>query len=386
MISLKDIQRLSKLGGKEFYITSLYLAVDRHQSGDYKIILKDLLKDRRQKLSDYRKQNRLTRDQANSIEKDFEKLETYILHDHVHKDNSKGLVAFSSSANHFWETFELPQPVPNYLNADLDPYVRPLSEMICDHRSYGILLVDSAKAKLLEVHLGFVREHVDIRDTVDSKIKYGGIDGTQEKKLDHAHQEQVHKHFKKVAAETKKMADQSDWMWLVIGGRQNMIQQFEAFLHSSIRKSVVGHIMVEPDAALSDILQKAEDVTRKAEQKYENDLIERLRNEAHGNGGRGIFGLQPTLQHLRRGGVSTLVVSNGYAAPGFVCHKCFFIGVPEEKGSQNTCPICSGQAHDVHDVVDEAITFALMQGCKVENTKEHPRLKIMGNIGALLRF
>jgi len=386
MISHRDIQRLSKLGGKEHYITSLYLSIDRHQKSDYKIIAKDLLKDRRQKLSEYKNNGRLSRTQATSIASDFDKLEQYVQHDFVHKEQSKGLVLFSSSANQFWEIFELPQEVPNYLNADLDPYVRPLSELLCDHRSYAILLVDSQKAKILEVNLGFVREHADIRDPVNPRIKFGGIDGTQEQKLENAHHEQTNKHYKHVAAETEKLFHARDLMWLVIGGRQDIIHRFEMLLSGPVRKSVIGHIVVDPDAPLVTILSKAEDVAHMAEQKHENELIERLRSEAHGHGGKGIFGLQPTLQHLRRGGVNTLVISKGYQAPGFVCHKCFFIGVPEEKGDKNTCPICRGHAHDVGDVVDEAITFALMQGCKVENTAEHPRLKIMGNIGALLRF
>ena len=93
-----------------------------------------------------------------------------------------------------------------------------------------------------------------------------------------------------------------------------------------------------------------------------------------------------TLQSLRKGGVNTLVVAKGFTAPGFVCHKCFFIGTPEEKGAKDTCPICSGAAHNVDDVIEEAITFAFMQGCRVENTAENSRLKIMGNVGALLRF
>lgn len=386
MISQKDIQRLSKLGGKEHYITSLYLCIDRHQPSDYKIALKDMLKDRRQKLADYKNNGKLSRDQATSIGSDFDKLEQYVQHDFVHKEHSKGLVLFSSSANSFWEAFELPQRVPNYLNADLDPYVRPLSELLCDHRNYAIVLVDRAKAKILEVNLGFVRELADFRDDVLPRTKFGGIDGMQEQKIEHAHQEQVNKHFKRVAAEADKLFASRDLTWVVIGGRQNMIQQFESFLPAHIRKTIVGHMVVEPEAPLADVLSKAENVARTAEQKYENDLIEKLRNEAHGNGGKGIFGLQPTLQQLRRGGVNTLVISKGYEAPGFVCHNCFFIGVPEEKGAKNTCPICNGRAHDVGDVVDEAITFAFMQGCRVENTAEHPRLKIMGNIGALLRY
>ena len=89
---------------------------------------------------------------------------------------------------------------------------------------------------------------------------------------------------------------------------------------------------------------------------------------------------------LKHDGVSTLVVTKGFQAPGFVCHKCFFIGTLDEKGTKNTCPICAGPAHEVEDVIEEAITFAYMQGCRVESTAQNSRMKIMGDFGALLRF
>lgn len=387
MLTQKAIERLSKLGSKDFFITSLYLNVDRNaKNNDYKIVLKDLLKEKRQRLESVKVERKLTREQTQSIENDFTKLEQFINSGYIHKDNHKGLVIFCSAGNNFWEMFELPQPVADYLNVDIDPYVRPLSELVCDHRSYAILLVDSAKAKMFGVHLGFVKEQFHIQNTVQPKIKYGGIDGMDERKVDRAHDEMVAKHFKHVAGEAEKLLAAGDMVWLIMGGRQNMINQFESLLSGQTRKKIIGHIVVEPEAPLTDVLYKAEEVAKQAEKKYETELIEKLRAEAHGTGGKGIFGLQPTLQSLRRGGVNTLVIAKGYTAPGFVCHKCFFIGVPEEKGAKNTCPICSGDAHDVHDVIDEAITFAFMQGCRVENTAENSRLKIMGNIGAILRY
>ncbi len=386
MLTHKTIERLSKMGQKEFYMTSFYLNIDKGHHHDFKIVTKDLLKDRRHKLEQYRAAKKITRAQAQSIEKDFEKIEHFVQHELIHADPHKGLVIFSCTAAQFWEKMELPQAVASYLNADYDPFVRPLSELICAHRSYAVLLIDSAKARILNVTLGLVKEHLHIEDPVQPKIKYGGIEGTQERNIGRAHDEMVHKHYKHVAAEAEKLFDHKDLTWLIIGGKQKIISQFESLLSGNIRKKVIGHMVVEPEAPLHDILRKSEEVAKRAEEKYETDLINRLKGEAHTSGGKGTFGLQPTLQSLRKGGVNTLVVAKGFTAPGFVCHKCFFIGTPEEKGARDTCPICAGAAHNVDDVVEEAITFAFMQGCRVENTRENSRLKIMGNVGALLRY
>ncbi len=387
MLTQKTIERLSKMGSKDNFITSLYLNIDRTaHHHDYKIAFKAVLKERRQRLDAVKSERRLDRNQVQSIEHDFSRLENFVLHEFVHKQASKGLVAFSSTILHYWEVFELPVAVPDYLNVDYDPYVRPLSDLLCENRSYAVVLVDSTKAKLFDVTLGFAREHLTWVDDVQAKVKYGGLEGIQERNIDRAHDEMVAKHFKRIAAETEKLMDSKDMMWLVVGGRQNMITQFESTLSAAARKKIIGHMVVEPDAPLSGVLKKSEEVARKAEHKYELELIDRLRGESQGSGGKGVVGLQPTLQSLRRGGVQTLMVTKGFQAPGFVCHKCFFIGIPDEKGDADSCPICSGPVHLLDDVVEEAITYAYMQGCRVENTAENSRMKIMGDIGALLRF
>lgn len=387
MLTQKVIERLSKMGSKEHFISSLYLNINKNEKNhDYRIAMKTLLKEKRHRLDIVKHEKRLSREQVQSIESDFTKMEGFVTHEFIHKDASKGLVVFSSSILNYWETMELPQPVKDYLNVDYDPFIRPLSDLMCDHRSYAIALVDSSKAKLFDVTLGFVNEHLSWTDDVSSKTKFGGFEGTQERHADNAHGELMNKHFKKIATETEKLIDTKDIPWLVIGGRQNMITSFEAALSVSVRKKVVGHVVVEPDAPLAEVIRRTEDAARKAEDKHQADVIDRLRNEAQGNNGKGVHGLQPTLQSLRRGGVNTLVVTKGFTAPGFVCHKCFFIGTPDEKGSGASCPICGGPAHELEDVVEEAITYAYMQGCRVENTNENSRMKIMGNIGALLRY
>ncbi len=384
MLTQKTIERLSKMGSKDYFITSLYLHLDKNNN--HKIALKDLLKDRRQRLEQIKLEKKMNREQMVSLEKDFLKIEQFVHHEFLHNDHHKGLAVFSCHAADFWETLELPQPVPNHLNADYDPYVRTLSELLCEHRNYAVVLVDSAKAKIMDVTLGFVKEHLSIQNDVPSKIKYGGIEGSQERNINRAHDEMVQKHFKHVAGEAEKLVENKDLIWLIVGGRQNMISQFESHLTQATRKKIIGHMVVEPEAPLSDILKKSEEIARQAEKKHETKLVDKLRGEANTAGGKGIFGLQPTLQALRKGGVYTLIVAKSFKAPGFVCHKCFFIGTPEEKGAKDTCPICSGPAHSVDDVIEEAITFAYMQGCRVESTADHSRLKIMGNIGALLRF
>lgn len=387
MLNHKMIERLAKMVSKDYLITSFYLNVDRSQKNhDPKIVLKDLLKEKRAALNDPKNKERYTRDQLISVEEDLNKIEHYVLHEFVHKDIHNGLAIFSSSRAKFWEVISLVHPVTDYLGFDYDTYIRPLSEVASEYGRYAVVLVDSKKAKIFDVRQGFANPHLAIEDESQPKVKFGGQDGLQERNIDRQHDELVLKHLKHVAEETNKLFTQNEIQWLIIGGRQQIIGQFEPLLAHPLRKQIIGHMVVEPDASLNDILKKSAEVSRAARDTHETDLIAKLKNEAHAKGGKGIFGLQPTLQSLRRGGIHTLIVTKGFQSPGFVCHKCYFVGTPEEKNNGNQCPICAIDAHDVPDIVEEAITFAYMQGCVVENVSQNSRLKLMGNIGALLRY
>ena len=153
-----------------------------------------------------------------------------------------------------------------------------------------------------------------------------------------------------------------------------------------MHKKLIGHIVVDPDTSLPDVLKKSQEIARIAQEKHEMSLVARLKNESHSKSGKGIFGLQPTLQSLRRGGVDTLILTKGFMSPGIKCKSCGFLGIPEEKDGAQQCPVCSAVLHPVPDVLEEAVTFAYKSGCKVESLAENSRFKLMGNVGALLRF
>ena len=385
MLSQNFVERLSKLGSKDGLITSLYLNVDLEHKRDYRLVLKDLIKDRRDKLPVVAKKRRLSKQQVTSIGTDFQRIEDFVQHEWVADANCRGLVVFSSHHRKLWEVIELPHSVESYLNVDHDPYIRPLSELLSKHKSYAVLLIDSAKAKIFDVTVGLLREHLVIQDQVSSRVKSGGFEGTQEKKLEHAREEELKKHYKHVSQELEELFRGRDFEWLILGGAKQIISQFEPYLSRDLRKKTIGHLVVSPDAPLNTVLEKARGIARKAEEAFEEKLIGKLRQETFSNSGKGVYGLQPTLQALRRGSVDTLIISRILREPGFLCHDCFFIGTKGESSS-NACPVCGATINEVEDVIDEAITYSYMQGCKVEHTEDHGRLKMMENIGAILRF
>lgn len=385
MLDHRRIEALARIGNREHLITSVYLNIDRTKPHpELKAIWKDLLRQQRQHADQQKIE--LTHRQKTELESDLAHIERFILNEFVHKDFSKGLVIFACAPLKLWEILELPQPVPDLLVCDYDTYIRPLSELVSAHRRHMIILVDSKKAKIIDVALGFARVHLAIDDEIQPKVKFGGMDGVKERNIDRAHEEMVTKHLKKVAQEAKSLFDAKFFNWIIIGGRQALLNQFRPFLPYDMHKKLIGQIVVEPEAPLNAILKKSEEITRLALDKHEADMIARLKSETHAKSGKGIFGLQPTLHSLRRGSVDTLIITRGFRSAGIKCLSCSFIGTPEETSNDHQCPVCSSPVYPVRDVIEDAITYAYKNGCKVDNVNENSRLKMMGNVGAILRF
>jgi len=103
--------------------------------------------------------------------------------------------------------------------------------------------------------------------------------------------------------------------------------------------------------------------------------------DAVGAGNGGTAGLEPVLAALVERRVDTLLVSDGFEAPGWRCGSCGYVAV---KGRR--CPVCNSNMSEVEDVVEEAVEAALAQSCRVEVCRENADLDVLGRIGAVLRF
>jgi peptide subunit release factor 1 (eRF1) len=98
------------------------------------------------------------------------------------------------------------------------------------------------------------------------------------------------------------------------------------------------------------------------------------------SGSRGVVGLEATLAALADKRVGTLVVSEGFAAPGARCPACGHTGIAVRQ-----CPSCGTPTAAIDDVVDVLVGQALAQGATVEFARG-TELDRYGRIGALTRY
>jgi len=85
--------------------------------------------------------------------KNFEKTLDMIF-DYIHKREKHGIVIFASYANKFFRAYNVSVPVENLFVVDSSPYIKPIVELIDRYESYGLILINSHKAKMYVVYAG----------------------------------------------------------------------------------------------------------------------------------------------------------------------------------------------------------------------------------------
>jgi peptide subunit release factor 1 (eRF1) len=166
---------------------------------------------------------------------------------------------------------------------------------------------------------------------------------------------------------------------LVVAGPDRAVAGLEGHLRPEIRRRIVGRAGLSLLAGTREVHEAVTAVARAAERRHEAEIVEQLRQAAVRADGRGVVGLEATLAALGDKRVGTLVVSEGFHAPGARCPACGRTGIDIRQ-----CPSCGTTTAEIDDVIEDAIGQALAQGSTVEFARG-TELDRYGHIGALTR-
>jgi len=377
MISYELVWQLLKRSDKKFPTTSLYLDLSssRFTTRDAEIVLKGLIKEKRRELDGMP----ASREEKQSAADDLEKLARFVSME-LDRKGAKGLAVFSSSAAKTWEVFPLPGPVASVLFIDRGPYIRPFTMLLDEYERYCTVLVDRERARVFAVTLGEIEEQSQFLDEVPGKVRASGWGGYDERRIERHIEDHVHRHLKRAADVAYELFQRRKFDRLIIGGRGEVLADFEKLLHSYLKERISARINIDASVSLEEALKRTMEVHREIEESSDRELVQRLIENTRA-GGLGVLGLRATLGALRRNQVHTLVLEIGYVEKGVVCDACGFIGTDEKK-----CPVCGTETRAVPDIVEEAIREALRHDAKVAHIGTVTGLAKEGRIGTVLRF
>ena len=304
-----------------------------------------------------------------------------IIEDYVGKGGSKkdrkGLVIFASDIHNFLKVYELKIPVENLMVVDTSPYIRPLARLIDEYEAFGLVLLDSQRAKIYVVSSGKVEVAKKKGIDVINKHKKGGWSQARFQRL----RKGAIDHFlKEVSEDVEKLFREDDIKKIIIAGSGTAKNTFKDFLSPNIKSNVVDVIDIDFDEAEGIIISKAEEIVSEDEKKKSDENVLRLKEEILRNG-LAVHGLKETMDAVSNGQMDLLLVSKDYKVRGWICEKCQTV----EAGVLEKCPYCESDTSEV-DVIEEIIEFAKRKDTEIEFVGDNLVLDELGGVGGLLRY
>ena len=307
---------------------------------------------------------------------DLTKIEGFVK-EGIDRSGVRGIAIFSCAPDGLWEVIELPVPVHNRLTVNAAPQVRQLEAVLDENERFGVLLVDRQRARLFVFELGVLVERSELFDELPRHE-----DDKGEWDRDHVHDHQAtaaRAHLRRAAQVAFEVDRAQPFDHLILGGPSEVVADLEREMHSYLADRIAARISVAVGAREEDIRQAALAVEVDVNRRQADRLVEKVREKI--GTGAAVAGLNPVLGALGEHRIESLLVSDGFAVPGWHCGTCDRLCSVGPR-----CASCGAAMDKVEDVVDEAIAMALQQRARVTTCTSSADLDVMGQIAALLRF
>lgn len=376
MLDEKELQELIGFEGGGRPVLSVYLNVDPtwHTTDGYKLRLRHLLEEVAEA----------------SDPADLAAVEHYI--EREYDWSGKSVAMFSCASAGLWRAYSLPVQIRSLARVAEKPYVKPLANVMDRYGRFVVAVVDRQGAKLYLFHLGELVETAGTMGEEVRRVKGGGGttvptgSGSRGRTGDAGHlaayMEQVAlRNLREAADLTARFCQAHKVDRLILGGTEETVAQFRGLLPKALQDRVIGSTPLSMNASENEVLSRAIEIITEYDHKREIELVDKIITAA-AKGSNGVVRLDDTLGALHEGRIQTLVVSDGYRAPGYQCQGCGYITAQK----LDTCPFCGSAVREIPDVVEMAIEQVMEWGGTVEVVHNVPALDSAGHIGALLRY
>lgn len=377
LTSRQQIQALARVESERFLTTSVYLDTDKGRLTKKEIAVtsKNLVSQGWTQLASLD----ASKSRKGSLSQDLEKISRFVTQV-LPSYNAAGLAVFSCAGTNFWQDFSLPRPPRNHIFFGRMPYVRPLSSILQEYHRICALLLYRTEARWYDIFLGEIALLERLTSDVPSKVREGGWQGYESKRIERHIDAHLHDHFKKAAQKTFDQFKKNQFDWLFLGCKEEYRAEIEPLLHPYLRERLKGWLKTNSNDSEDKILRQAIEIEKKLKTEEEVELVQTIVTELE-KGGRAVSGIKDVLRKLNAAEVQTLVLSRHFALEGRLCPKCRYLYVDEVR-----CPVCEVKTEKVQDIVHESVHAAMDKKCGVKYVTLPSRLDRYGKIGAFLRY
>src|SRR3954454_21576994 len=259
----------------------------------------------------------LSHDARKGLEEDVKRADAFLRD--LSPKGAHGFALFACDGAGLFEGFRLPRPIDRRAVIIDSPFVEPLVELLCAGGNWMVVLVNRSVGRLLRGDGHNFQERAAIQDDVHGQHSQGGW---SQARYQRSVDEDVMDHLKNVADAVFVRFKRAPFDNLLLGGPGETRSDFEGRLHPYLRERLAGWIDIDVENSSTD------DVARSAREKIddhtrasERPALDRVQ-EGVAKKGRGVAGLEPTLEALNERRVETLLLQEGFSSAGCTCPQC----------------------------------------------------------------
>ena len=354
-------------------VVSLYLnlASDQHGRDNYDAFV-------RKAFAEHLKAFKESSAERASLERDMERINTYLA-DEVNR-SANGLALFASSGGaEFFEAIQLDVPLEeHWFFIGSVPHLYPLAKVIDQYPRYASLLLDTHRARIFVFGLGAVERREQVTSEKTRRNSMGGWSQARyQRRADNIHTN----HVKEVVDALDRIVQQDKIQHIIVAGDDVVVPLLKAQLPKHLEEKIVDVLSLQRDAGEDEIVEATLEVLRQKDAESDAERVQELIGAWQGSG-LGVVGPTATLKALQMGQVEELLISGTAqelrkaklpddAAPGPV--------------KAETSAVAAGDETQLK-LADELVTRAQQTGASVRIIEDPALLKDFGGVGALLRF
>lgn len=243
----ETLKKLAGFANSQFPILSVYIGTAEKKSAPSSVISSIFHSQVHQNLGE---------EEQKKFRKDLKRIDEYFKT--IYDSRGNRSIVFFTADKKLWEVLEFEFYLPPLCTISYSPYIHPIMEAFGEYKPYLVLLADREKAKLFTVHLGEIKEHIDLFNAdVPQRVKHGDDTWDQQDKIMRHIEDHLHRHLKLIAQKTKEFYQEHPVSFVIVGGHKEIIPKVKKHLIYPLNKMVLGEFITELNIPLNEVFLKS---------------------------------------------------------------------------------------------------------------------------------
>ena len=364
MLTPDILRRLSDLAGPERAFLTVYL-----DAGDDHSVLD----------SRFARIRTLLADQPDEAEHFKKSLDTArgLLEEHGAPEGGS-LAIFASWGADLSEAYALPAPVGSRVWMGDAPFVRPIYELMDEHETFAVAVVDNTRAKIFLVTADEAAQEASVRGDVKNSVKKGGW---SQKRYARRREKELDIYSQDIADSLVELNNEKPFARLILLGSEETALAVKEALRTDIAEKLVAIDVAETDAPEGKLIRQAAALAEQGEREEEQSLWREIREQGL-SGLLSAFGPGHVLTALRQARAEAVLLDREAELTGTKCRACEAVVY----GTPNTCQTCGSSDVFEVDLTEVMTEEAAKTGASVDFADPFEALSDAGHVAALLRY